>query len=191
MFLKFPSLLAVLLLAPVVAGAVDRYSIDPQHTFPSLEFSHMGLSVWRGKFDKSQGEITLDRTAKTGTVTVSIDPASINFGLDAMDEKARSEDFFNVKQYPNASYKGVVRFKGDQPSEVEGDITLLGVTRPVTLTIKSFRCLLHPMLKKEVCGADAEGEVNWSQFGMKWSKYGEGEMGRVLLRIQVEGLKQD
>ena len=61
----------------------------------------------------------------------------------------------------------------------------------MTLTIKSFRCLVHPMLKKEACGADAEGEVNWSQFGMKLSKYGEGEMGRVLLRIQVEGLKQD
>ncbi len=191
MLFKFTGLVALFLLAPAVAGAADRYSIDPQHTFPSLEFSHMGLSVWRGKFDKSSGEITLDRSAKTGTVAVSIDPASINFGLAAMDEKARSEDFFNVKQYPTASYKGVVRFMGDQPSEVEGEITLMGVTRLVNLTIKSFRCMPHPMLKKEVCGADAEGEVNWSQFGMKSSKYGEGEKGRVLLRIQVEGLKQD
>ena len=191
MLLKLTSLAALFVLDPAVAGAVDRYTIDPQHTFPSLEFSHMGLSVWRGKFDRTHGDITLDRSAKTGTVTVSVDPASINFGLDAMDEKARSEDFFNVQKYPSASYKGVVKFQGDQPSEVEGDITLLGVTRPVKLTIKSFHCMVHPMLKKEVCGADVEGEVNWSQFGMKWSKYGEGEMGRVLLRIQVEGLKQD
>lgn len=191
MSFKLISLAASLALAPAFAGAVDRYTIDPQHTYPSLEFSHMGLSVWRGKFDKTQGEITLDRSAKTGTVTVAIDPASINFGLAAMDEKARSEDFFDVVKYPKASYKGVVRFEGDRPSTVDGEITLLGVTRPVKLTIKSFRCMPHPMLKKELCGADAEGELNWSQFGMKWSKYGEGEMGRVLLRIQVEGLKQD
>jgi polyisoprenoid-binding protein YceI len=191
MLLKFTSLAAMFVLAPAIAGAVDRYTIDPQHTFPSFEFSHMGLSVWRGKFDRSHGEITLDRSAKTGTVTVSIDPASINFGLDIMDDKARSEDFFDVKKYPKASYKGVVRFEGDQPSAVDGEITLMGVTRPVKLSIKSFRCMPHPMSKKELCGADAEGEVNWSQFGMKWSKYGEGEMGRVLLRIQVEGLKED
>jgi len=181
----------ILALVPLAASAGDHYKIDPQHTFPSFEFSHMGLSVWRGKFDRSSGEITLDRAAKTGTVAVSIDPASIDFGLDIMNEKAKSEDFFDVKQHPTASFRGVVKFIGDDIKSVDGDVTLLGVTRPVTLTVNSFRCMPHPMLKKEVCGADVEGELNWSQFGMKWSKYGEGDAGRVHLRIQVEALRSD
>ena len=135
------------------AGAADRFTIDPQHAFPSIEFSHMGLSVWRGKFDKSSGDITLDRDGKSGTVDIAIDPASVNFGVDAMDEKARSEDFFNVKQYPAATYRGTLKFSGGELKAVEGEVTLLGVTRPVTLTVNSFRCMPHPMLKKAVCGA--------------------------------------
>ena len=109
------------------AGAADRFTIDPQHTFPSIEFSHMGLSVWRGKFDKSSGDITLDRDGKSGTVDIAIDPA--------------------------ATYRGRLKFGGGELKAVEGEETLLGVTRPVTLTVNSFRCMPHPMLKKEVCGA--------------------------------------
>jgi polyisoprenoid-binding protein YceI len=176
--------------APALA-APDIYRIDPMHTYPSFEFSHMGISVWRGKFDKTRGRIVLDRAAKTGTVDVVVDINSINFGLAAMDEKARSDDFFNVAKYPAATYHGMVIFTGDKPSAVEGAVTIMGVTRPANLTINLFNCIPHPMLKKQVCGADAEGELNWSQYGMKMGKYGEGDAGRVHLRIQVEALKQD
>jgi len=182
-------LFAATLLQPAFA-AVEKYQIDPTHTFPSLEFSHMGISVWRGKFDKTSGTITLDRAAKTGTVDVTVDVGSINFGLAAMDEKARSEDFFNVEKYPTATYRGTIQFDGDKPKTVDGQVTIMGVTKPAKLTINLFNCIEHPMLKKQVCGADAEGTVNWSEYGMKMSKYGQGEMGKVLLRIQVEGLKQ-
>jgi polyisoprenoid-binding protein YceI len=176
--------------APTFAAS-DKYAIDPTHTYPSIEFSHMGISVWRGKFDKTSGNITIDRAAKTGTVDVVVDVSSINFGLAAMDEKARSEDFFNAAKFPTATYKGTLQFEGDKPKTVDGQITLLGVTKPLKLNITLFNCIQHPMLKKEVCGADAEGELNWSEYGMKWSKYGEGDAGRTHLRIQVEGLKQD
>ena len=172
------------------AAASDSYKIDPDHTYPSLEFSHMGMSVWRGKFDKSSGRITLDRAAKTGTVDVAIDPASIDFGLKAMHDKAVSDDFFNVAKFPTASYKGTLIFDGDTPKAVDGKITFMGVTKPVKLAINSFKCMEHPMLKKEFCGADAEGEMNWSEYGMKMSEYGKGDMGKVHLRIQVEGLKE-
>lgn len=180
---------ALLAGAPAVIIAADRYTIDPTHTYPSLEFPHMGISVWRGKFDKTAGTITLDRAAKTGTVEVSVDVNSINFGLDAMDTKARSEDFFNTAKYPTATYKGTIRFSGDKPSSVDGEVTIMGVTRPVPLTLNLFNCIPHPMLKKEVCGADAEGELNWGDFGMKMSQYAKGDMGRTKLRIQVEALK--
>jgi polyisoprenoid-binding protein YceI len=185
------SLMAVLIAGtagPALAAA-DRYTIDPNHTYPSIEFSHMGISVWRGKFDKSSGNITLDREAKTGTVLIAIDPASIDFGLGAMNKKARSEDFFNVAKYPTATYKGTLRFDGDKPTSVDGQITIMGVTRPLQLRVHLFNCIPHPMLKKEVCGADAEGELNWSEYGMKMSQYGQGDMGKVQLRIQVEALK--
>jgi polyisoprenoid-binding protein YceI len=176
--------------APAFAAS-EKYVIDPAHTYPSIEFSHMGISVWRGKFDKTSGSITIDRAAKTGTVDVMVDVSSINFGLGTMDKKARSEDFFNVAKFPTATYKGTLQFEGDKPKTVDGQITLLGVTKPLKLNITLFNCIQHPMLKKEVCGADVEGELNWSEYGMKWSKYGEGDAGRTHLRIQVEGLKQD
>ena len=170
-------------------AASDNYTIDPMHTYPSLEFSHMGLSVWRGKFNKTSGKVTLDRVAKTGTVEVAIDIASINFGLAAMDEKARSDDFFDVAKFPTASYRGKVSFAGDKPKSVDGQITIRGVTRPAMLSINLFNCMPHSMLKKEVCGADAEGELNWSEYGMKMSQYGQGDAGKVHLRIQVEAIK--
>ena len=189
-------LLTKCLLAAVIAGAAfpavaapDNYTIDPTHTYPSLEFSHMGISVWRGKFNKTSGKVSLDRAARTGTVEVAIDISSINFGLDAMDEKARSDDFFDVAKYPTAAYKGKLQFAGDKPKTVDGQITIMGVTRPLTLSINLFNCMPHPMLKKEVCGADAEGELNWSEYGMKMSQYGQGKAGKVHLRIQVEAIK--
>jgi polyisoprenoid-binding protein YceI len=172
-------------------AASETYVIDPAHTYPSIEFSHMGISVWRGKFDKTTGTIVIDRAAKTGSVDIHVDPASINFGLTDMDDKARSEDFFNVAKYPTATYKGTLKFEGDAPKSIVGEITLLGVTKPLTLTINSTKCIPHPMTGKELCGADAQGEVNWSQFGMKWSKFGEGEAGRLVMHIQVEGSKAE
>ena len=186
------------LFALVIVGAAfpslaapDHYSIDPTHTFPSIEFSHMGISVWRGKFNKTSGKIILDRVAKSGTVEVEIDTASINFGLAAMDEKARSEDFFHTEKFPTATYTGTLKYIGEKPGTVDGQITIMGVTRPLTLRINLFQCMPHPMLKQEVCGADAQGEVNWSEYGMKLSRYGEGEAGKVTLRIQVEAIKDN
>jgi polyisoprenoid-binding protein YceI len=177
-------------LASSTFAANGKYTIDPTHTFPSLEFSHMNLSIWRGKFDRTSGTVIIDSAKRTGKVDIVVDAASINFGLKEMDEKARSEDFFDVAKYPEATYKGTLKFAGDVPVSVEGEITLLAVTRPLKLTINSFNCIEHPVLKQEVCGADVEGDLNWSEYGMKWSKYGEGDAGKVKLRIQVEGMKQ-
>ena len=171
------------------AAAPESYTVDPQHTYPSIEFSHMSMSIWRGKFNKSSGRIALDRAAGTGKADIVIDTTSINFGLAAMDDKARSDDFFNAEKFPTATYKGALRFTGDKPTAVDGQVTIMGVTRPLSLDIKLFNCLPHPMLKREVCGADAEGELNWSEYGMKMSQYGQGDAGKVRLRIQVEAIK--
>jgi polyisoprenoid-binding protein YceI len=185
-------ILAAMLAMPLAAAAAPvTYKIDPDHTFPSLEFAHMGISIWRGKFDRTSGTVVLDREKKTGTVDLVIDPASVNFGLKSMYAHATGEDWFDVAKYPTATYKGSIRFTGDKPSAVDGTLVFRGITTPLLLTINQFGCVPHPMLKKEQCGADASGEVNWSQFGMKHSEYGKGDAGRVTLRIQVEALKQD
>ena len=184
------------LLAAFIAGAAlsavaapDNYTIDPTHTYPSLEFSHMGISVWRGKFNKTSGKVVLDRAGQTGTVDVTVDVSSISFGLAAMDEKARSDDFFDTEKFPTATYIGKIKCADDKPKTIDGQITIRGVTRPATLNVNLFNCMPHPMLKKEVCGADAEGELNWSEYGMKLSQYGQGDAGKVRLRIQVEAIK--
>ena len=168
-------------------AAADTYTIDKDHTYPSFEFSHMGISVWRGKFTRTSGKVALDRAARAGSVNILVNTGSIDFGHKAMDEFAIGADWLNVEWHPTMSYQGALRFEGDTPVAVDGRLTLLGNTRALNLKINSFKCIEHPMLKREVCGADAEGELNRADFGMKL--YSEGEAGKIRLRIQVEALK--
>jgi polyisoprenoid-binding protein YceI len=170
------------------AMAADTYTIEPKHTYPSFEADHMGISVWRGKFTKTSGTIQLDRAAKNGAVDIAIDPASIQFGLVALDEHVKSADMLDVAKFPTASYKGNIVFNGDVPSAVDGQLTLHGETHPVKLTINSFKCITNPMLKREVCGADAIGEFKRSDFGVS---YGTPKFSPLVkLQIQVEAIKQ-
>jgi polyisoprenoid-binding protein YceI len=182
-------LTAVAGLAGFPAGvlAADTYVLDPTHTFPSLEFDHMGISTWRGRFNETEGTVTLDREARTGTVQVRVKTASIDFGLKAMDDFAVQPGWLETERFPEMSYTGRLVFTGDAPTAVEGELTLRGVTRPLSLKLARFNCLEHPMLKREVCGADAFGELNRADYGM--TQFAEGEAGRVRLLIQVEGIK--
>lgn len=184
------------LLTFVIAGASFSaaaepvsYTIDSSHTYPSLEFPHMGLSLWRGKFNSTSGKVTLDKAAKTGNVEIKVDTASVDFGHDEMNEHARAADWLNVEKYPTMTYKGKLKFDGDKPTAVDGELTLMGVTKPLTLKINSFNCIDHPFYKKEACGADAEGRLNRADFGM--SKYTDGGMGIIDLKIQVEAVKDE
>ncbi|GAB3471284.1 YceI family protein [Massilia terrae] len=170
------------------AMAADTYTIEPKHTYPSFEADHMGISVWRGKFTKTSGNVVLDRSAKSGSVDIAIDPASIQFGLPALDEHVKGADMLDVTQFPTANYKGAIVFNGDQPAAVDGQLTLHGQTHPVKLTINSFKCIVNPMLKREVCGADAIGEFKRSDFGVA---YGTPKFSPLVkLQIQVEAVKQ-
>lgn len=181
---------ALLAAAATSAFAADTYTIDPNHTYPSFEADHMGLSVWRGKFTKSSGTVTLDRAAKTGTLDITIDPASIDFGQAKMNSHAKSPAMFNVEKFSDIKYKSTsIKFDGDKPVSVDGELTLLGVTRPVTLSINKFNCIMHPMLKREVCGADATAEFKRTDFGLSYATpaFAPG----IKLAIQVEAIKAD
>jgi len=189
MKLKHLALLAVAF-ASSAAFAADTYKIDSNHTYPSFEADHFGgLSTWRGKFEKTEGTIVVDRAGKTGTVDITIDANSLDFGHAKMNEHAKSPDMFDVAKYPTATYKGKIVFKGDAPSTVDGELTLHGVTKPVTLHINQFKCMQHPMLKREVCGADASATFNRADFGVDYGVK-MGFKPEVKLAIQVEAVKQ-
>ncbi|MFM0738085.1 YceI family protein [Paraburkholderia xenovorans] len=173
------------------AMAADTYQLDPTHTSPSFETDHFGgLSIWRGKFKKSSGTVTLDRAAKTGTVDVTIDLSSVDIGNDKLDAELVGDKFFDTAKYPTATYKGTqIRFNGDTPVEVIGTLTLHGVTKPVNLKLESFKCVMHPMLKREVCGTEATATFNRDDFGVDYGKaYGFKML--TTLHIQAEGIKQ-
>jgi polyisoprenoid-binding protein YceI len=183
----------IALLAAVFASSAafaDTYKIDPGHTFPSFEADHFGgLSNWRGKFDKTDGTIVVDRASKSGTVDITIDATSLDFGHTKLNEHAKGPDMFDVTKFPNATYKGKLVFKGDVPTSVDGELTLHGVTKPVTLHISQFKCIQHPMLKREVCGADASATFNRADFGVDYGVK-MGFKPEVKLAIQVEAVKQ-
>lgn len=166
------------------------YEIDPAHTYPSFEADHLGgLSVWRGKFNSSSGKVLLDRAAGTGSVDIVIDTASIDFGLDEMNRHARGEGLFDTDRYPQASYRGkLADFADGKPTRVVGELTLHGVTRPVELKVNSFKCMPHPVHKRELCGADALATIRRDDFGIAAGKDYGFDMG-VTLRIQVEAVQ--
>lgn len=182
-------LLGAALLAPTAQAAPALYTIDPTHTFPSFEADHMGLSVWRGKFNKSSGTVTLDKTAGSGEVDITIDMDSIDFGLDAMNAKARGDGMFDTTQFPLATYKGqLAGFVNGAPTQVVGRLTMHGITRPLTLQIQSFKCRPHPMYRRDWCGADALATFQRDEFGVDTGKEYGFKMD-VTLRIQVEAVK--
>lgn len=175
-------------LTPAMAAT---YQLDPTHTYPSFAADHFGgLSVWRGKFTKTTGTVTLDRENKTGSLEVTISPASIDTGNDKLNEHLQTPAFFDVAKYPEAVYKGTqIKFDGDKPVEVIGTLTLHGVTKPVDLKIESFKCMMHPMLKREVCGVEARADFQRDEFGLDFGKQYGFNMD-TKLEIQAEGIKQ-
>jgi polyisoprenoid-binding protein YceI len=183
--------LAVLGAGTAFAAPV-KYNIEPNHTYPSFTADHMGgLSNWRGKINSSSGDVTVDKAAQTGTVNVKMNIDSIDFGHDKMNTHAKSAEIFDTAKFPEATYTGkLTGFKNGAPTEVDGSLTLHGVTKPVKLKINSFLCKEHPMLKKEVCGADASGKINREDFGVSYGK-AYGFKQDVELQIQIEAVKAD
>jgi len=167
------------------------YQLDPNHTASSFEADHFGgLSVWRGKFSKGSGTVTLDRAAQKGTLDATIDMTTVDIGNEKLNGELKSAQFFDAEKFPTATYKGTsMKFKGDVPVEVIGELTLHGVTKPVNLKIDSFKCIMHPMLKKEVCGTESTATFNRDDFGIAWGKEYGFKM-KTTLHIQAEGVKQ-
>ena len=189
---RFAALLATLaLMISTSTVHAQTCNIDPGHTYPSCEADHLGLSFWRGKFTKTTGKVVLDRGSSTGgSIEITIDASSIDFGHAKMNENARGKDMFNVEQFPIVTYKSrALKFEGEKLVAVEGDMTLLGVTKPMPLKVSHFKCMMHPMLKREVCGVDASARFDRSDYGLS---YGVPRFSpEVKLQIQAEAVRAD
>lgn len=186
--LSLAMLAAAVVVCSGAAIAADSYTLDSAHTFPRFEISHFGFSTHRGQFNQTTGKLVLDRAAKTGSLDVTVQTASIGTGDPKLEAELRSDKFFNVEKFPVMTFKSkALKFNGDVPATAEGELTLLGVTKPLTLTISQVKCGTHPFNKKEDCGAEVTGQLKRSEFGMKTALPMIGD--DITLRIQVEAWK--
>lgn len=172
----------------VSAYAADSYTIDPNHTFPVFEVNHLGYSVQHGRFDKTSGTITLDMAAKKGTVDLTIETTSLDMGFPLWNEHLSADGFFNTAKFPTMTFKSnKFTFKDGKVVAAEGDFTLLGVTKPLTVTVSDFKCGDHPMLKKPMCGANISAMIKRSDFGM--TKYVPAVSDEIMIHVPVEAYK--
>ncbi|MDT9000017.1 YceI family protein [Paucibacter sp. APW11] len=182
--------LALLATATFAQAESASYTIEPTHTFVTYEISHFGTSTNRGRFDKKEGTVQLDRAAKTGKVEISFDIASVNTGVMGMDKHLQSDDFFASAKFPTAKFVGdKFVFNGDKVSEVSGQLTLKDKTAPVTLKASNFNCYQSPMIKREVCGGDFSATIDRTQWGIDYG-LAWGFPKEVKLVIQVEAVRQ-
>uniref|UniRef100_UPI00406CE73F YceI family protein n=1 Tax=Rhodoferax sp. GW822-FHT02A01 TaxID=3141537 RepID=UPI00406CE73F len=168
----------------------ENYAIDPSHTFVTFEIGHFGASTNRGRFDRKEGSVQLDRTAKVGKVEISIDMTSVSTGTEAFNKFLQGFEIFDSATYPTAKFMGdKFSFSADNVSEVAGTLTLLGKTNPVVLKANQFRCYRSPVYLREVCGGDFEATIDRVDWGMNYGLI-FGFPRTVHLVIQVEAIKQ-
>lgn len=194
--MKRVSFLAAALATSFAAlAAPESYTLDPAHTIPYFSVQHFGMSTVQGHFERSSGKVTLDRAAKTGSIEVKIPTGTVSTGdgkradgQRSRDEHLRAADFFNSAEFPDMVFKSTkVNFAGDKVESIEGNLTLLGVTKPLKLTATHFNCGPNPFTKKEMCGADLVGTLKRTDFGMKYAVPAVAD--EVKLMIAVEGYK--
>jgi len=181
-------LAAVVIALPTSAALADSYTIDPEHTFPNFAISHLGFSTLHGRFNKSSGKLNLDMQKKTGSVEIVIDATSVDTAHAKRDQHLKSPDFFNAAEFPEIKFKSTKAiFTGDKLTSVEGDLTIMKATKPVTLTVTSMLCAVHAMSKKNVCGFDATTKIKRSDFGVNYALPAISD--EVALTLEVEAIK--
>ena len=180
------SLLAVGLAATAFA-APESFELDPTHTYPTFEISHLGYSTMRGSFNDTTGKLTLDRAAKTGSLSAVVQIASLTTGFGKRDDHLKSKDFFNLAQFPTAEIKAdKFTFEGDNPVKAEGTLTLLGVTKPITLAINQMKCEVRGMDHVYVCGGEVSTTIKRSDWGMKTFLPFIGDDVKIAVEVEAD-----
>ncbi|HRP67440.1 MAG TPA: YceI family protein [Thauera sp.] len=169
-------------------AAPETYNVDPTHTFANFSYNHFGLSTQISKFERTTGTVTLDKEAKTGAVDITIDMTSVNTGYETFNGHIQGEDFLDTAKYPTATFKSTqVTFDGDKPATIDGELTIKGVTKPVTLTVSHFANMPHPMLQKDALGANASTVIKRSEFNA--GKHAPYVGDEVTITVSIEAIK--
>lgn len=181
---------ATFAIAGTAYAAPERFEVEPTHTFVYFEVTHFNTSTVRARFDKTEGYVELDREAKTGQAEMTIDMSSIDSGVPEFDKHLKSDDFFGVEKFPEAKFVSKkFNFDDETLESIDGELTLLGKTHPVTLEAERFNCYDQPVLKVHVCGGDFETEIKRSQWGLNWG-IDMGIPDEVKLLIQIEAIRK-
>lgn len=168
--------------------AADVYTVDPRHTFPSFEISHLGFSIQRGRFNETGGKVAIDPKAGNGSINIAINTASVSTGLADLEKHLRSEDFLDAAHFPQITFTSEkLSFSKEQLTAVDGMLTLHGISKPVRLTVDHFHCGLNVMKMKQTCGANATTTIKRSEFGV--GKYVPAVGDDVNIEIQIEVIK--
>ena len=188
---SFKQLSAALALVTLAAGsamaAPVTYTVDGSHTFPRFSYSHFGYSTQLSSFGKTTGTVVFDAQAKTGAVDIVIDTTTVNTGFADFNGHIQGEDFLDTAKFPKATFKSTkVVFEGDKPASIEGQLTIKGVTKPVTLTVTSFQAMPHPMMKVPALGANAFVTIKRSEYNAgKYAPY-VGDDVRIDIAIEAQ-----
>jgi polyisoprenoid-binding protein YceI len=186
---KFRVGLGVMVMAVSGIASAASYTVDPSHTYPHFAVNHLGFSTLHGRFNTSTGKMTLDMGSKTGSLELTIDAATLDTAHAKRDEHLRSADFFNTKAFPTITFKSTaVNFASDKVTGVSGDLTIVGVTKPVTFAVQRMACGVNPFSKKETCGFDASASIKRSDFGMKYGIPAIGD--EIVLYLGLEAIKE-
>ncbi len=181
------------LLPVAVMAAPQTYVVDPIHSFPNFRINHLGMASIMGRFEKMTGKVVLDTAAKTGSLEIKIPTATVSTGdgkradgARSRDDHLRAADFFNSAEFPEMTYKSTkLNFSGDNLESIDGTLKLLGVSKPVKLTVSSFKCGPHPFTKKPMCGADVEGSLKRTDFGMKFGVPAIGDEVKLMIGVEA------
>lgn len=188
--------LSRLILATTLAGSMTAafaapvtYNVDTTHSAARFSYNHLGLSTQTSRFNTTSGTIVYDAQAKTGQVDITIDTRSVNTGVEVFNGHIQGKDFLDTATYPTATFKSTkIHFEGNKPTSVDGDLTIKGVTKPVTLKLIHFTEITHPMNKKPALGADALVQIKRSDFNA--GKYAPATSDEVTLTLSVEAVAQ-
>ena len=194
---KFIFLMAALVVLLISGQAfaegdsTEQYSFDKAHTQILFFVDHLGFSKSQGEFLDFDGFFTFDRVhPEKSNVDVTINTAGIDMDDEPWDEHMKSKDFFNVEQFPEMTFKSTtIEVTGENTANITGDFTLLGITKPVTLSVTHNKSDKHAFSGKYVSGFSATASLKRSDFGMT---YGLPMVGDdVDIRIEVEGVRED
>jgi polyisoprenoid-binding protein YceI len=181
---------ACLLVAPQAIAALEEFTVDPTHTYPGFAVRHLGISTQRGRFDRTTGTIALDREAAKGSIEIAIETTSVSTGSGKLDTVLRGDDFFHVEKFPRMAFKShSLEFAKGAPVKAFGEFTMLGVTKPVTLTIEHFGCTRAPLYVRTTCGADVSTTISRAAFGM--NAYATFIADEVRITIQIEAVRKE